>query len=102
MARDPNELFVTNTITRAHVAQDLNDYLDAHREDDTSIVVFTPDDDRLTTSVCAAYAEFVGNLDPYDQVGSDEDQAKYLHTLATNLGADMSGFIDNGPPIYFS
>lgn len=85
MAHDPKELFVTNAITRESIAQDLNDYLDAMRSDDTNVVEFTANDKRLTKKVCTEYAAFLGKQESTDF--DNDEWADYLHTLANNLGA---------------
>jgi len=80
---DPNQLFVTNAITRGQIAEDLNDYLEALRSPHRLAL----DDDRLTDEICANFAGQVGNLDE----GSSDHDDQYLGLLY-DLGERL-GFI---------
>lgn len=57
--RDPNQVFVISAITRAGIAEDLNEWLEEGTLEDRLAI----DDDRLTDEICAEYAQKVGEVD---------------------------------------
>ena len=69
--RDPKQLFVINAVTREGIAEDLNDTLDGYANEER----FTPNDDRLTDEICAAYAAALGNIDEDMPRAAQEDAA---------------------------
>jgi hypothetical protein len=57
------------------------------RSDDTSVLEFQPNDNRLTNKICQAYAAFMGKNANYDDC--DDALDDYLFTLANNHGASI-------------
>jgi hypothetical protein len=90
MPRNPQQLFVTNTVTRQQIAEDLNDQLlggvEFHIYDDAYVVeTLQPDDDRLTDEVCQQVANWLGEHD-YAECDGDDDYAEFLHDILVKLG----------------
>lgn len=76
---DKNQLFTVSAITRAGIAENLNEFLE-----DNEILTndedgwFADDDDRLTDEICTEYAKLIGEVDEdgFSDTWIDEQMVK--------------------------
>lgn len=80
---NPDQLFITNAITRRGIAESLNDHLES-MDLPRSIA---DNDDRLTDEVCREYAKEIGDIDPdLDEDAIAEVADEINHNLLVKLG----------------
>lgn len=62
MPLDKDKAFVTNSTTRAQIANALNNHLEDHEH--SGVRPFMADDDRLTDEICQRHATAIGEIAP--------------------------------------
>lgn len=83
---NPHQQFVTGTISRAHIADSLNDIL-SNTDHFSSIEPFEDDDDRLTDEVCQMIADQLFDLTAATSDMNQEDEREiYAQALDEFLG----------------
>lgn len=93
MGEKRGEKFTVQYITRASIAEDLTDYLEASDGEFAGCARFEPDDARLSDAICAAFARELGVTEDAEDTASDGYQNllyQYLKKLCEKPHADAS------------
>lgn len=83
---NPNKLFVTNTLSRAQIAQTLNEARDPSGSRELHLA---EDDDRLTDEICQEIADWYGDNQIEFETSEDswsDDEAEFLVEMLVKLG----------------
>ena len=88
LKHDPKEEFVVTSMTRAHIADDLNSAIDQEKIDDPkfSFPKFTENDRRLTKKFCQDYADTI-----YDARNQDSDSEEADAVVAYEKVRELAG-----------
>lgn len=87
MSRDPNQVFVVRSFTRAEIAKELNDLIDC---EGLKIEPFKEDDGRLTDEVCESFANATEEaISEADEVVDREYSNHFQQTDKFRLALDQ-------------